>query len=38
MKWMVLGKEVAVGALSLAAAKLPLKTKLIIKGRDPWVQ
>ena len=32
------GEEVAVGALSLAAAKLPLKTKLIIKGRDPWVQ
>lgn len=24
-------------ALSLAASKLPLKTKLIIKGEDPWV-
>ncbi|MBP9709289.1 MAG: 50S ribosomal protein L16 [Oligoflexales bacterium] len=24
-------------ALSLAASKLPLRTKLIIKGEDPWV-
>ena len=29
--------EVAVEALKLAAAKLPIKTKLIIKGMDPWV-
>lgn len=30
-------KETATQALSLAASKLPLKTKLIIKGSDPWV-
>ena len=29
--------KIAEEALILAAAKLPLKTKLIIKGRDPWV-
>lgn len=28
--------EVAKEALLLAAAKLPLKTKLIIRGEDPW--
>lgn len=28
--------EVAKEALTLAAAKLPLKTKLIIRGEDPW--
>ena len=28
--------DVAVEALKLAAAKLPIKTRLIIKGRDPW--
>lgn len=28
--------EVAKGALNLAAAKLPIKTKLIIKSEDPW--
>ncbi len=26
----------AISALELAAAKLPIKTKLIIKGNDPW--
>jgi large subunit ribosomal protein L16 len=30
-------KATATQALSLAASKLPLKTKLIIKGSDPWV-
>lgn len=30
-------RETATQALSLAASKLPLKTKLIIKGSDPWV-
>lgn len=30
------GEEVATEALKLAAAKLPVKTRLIIKGRDPW--
>lgn len=29
-------RDVAVEALQLAAAKLPIKTKLIIKGQDPW--
>lgn len=29
--------NLAVEALELAAAKLPLKTRLLIKGRDPWV-
>lgn len=28
--------EVAKEALTLAAAKLPLKTKMIIRGEDPW--
>lgn len=28
--------ELAKDALALAAAKLPMKTKLIIKGEDPW--
>lgn len=30
-------KETATEALSLAASKLPIRTKLIIKGLDPWV-
>jgi len=30
-------EEVAVEALTLAAAKLPLKTRLLIKDRDPWI-
>ncbi len=30
-------KDTATQALSLAASKLPLRTKLIIKGSDPWV-
>lgn len=30
-------KETATQALALAASKLPIKTKLIIKGSDPWV-
>lgn len=30
-------KETATQALSLAASKLPIRTKLIIKGLDPWV-
>ena len=30
-------EEVAVEALTLAAAKLPLKTRLLIKNRDPWI-
>lgn len=29
--------ELAMKAMTLAAAKLPLKTKLLVKGRDPWV-
>lgn len=28
--------EIAREALELAAAKLPIKTKLIVKGQDPW--
>lgn len=28
--------EVAKEALTLAAAKLPLRTRLVIKGEDPW--
>ena len=28
--------EVAKGALALAAAKLPMKTRLIIRSEDPW--
>lgn len=30
-------KEVAVEALTLAAAKLPIKTRLLIKTEDPWL-
>jgi large subunit ribosomal protein L16 len=30
-------QETATQALSLAASKLPIRTKLIIKGLDPWV-
>ncbi len=30
-------RSVAVEALELAAAKLPIKTKLLIKDADPWV-
>jgi large subunit ribosomal protein L16 len=30
-------KETATQALTLAASKLPCKTKLIAKGSDPWV-
>jgi len=29
-------QEVAVEALKLAAAKLPIRTKQVIKGIDPW--
>ena len=29
-------REVATEALGLAAAKLPLRTKLLIKSEDPW--
>lgn len=29
-------REVATEALSLAAAKLPIKTKLLFKSEDPW--
>ena len=29
-------KKLAISALELAAAKLPIKTKLIIKTNDPW--
>lgn len=29
-------KEVAISALALAVAKLPIRCKLIIKGIDPW--
>ena len=29
-------KETATQALELAASKLPLKTKLIVRGLDPW--
>ena len=28
--------EIAKGALELAAAKLPLKTRLVIRSEDPW--
>ncbi|MBP6218356.1 MAG: 50S ribosomal protein L16 [Oligoflexales bacterium] len=30
-------KAVAVSALELAAAKLPIKTKLLSKNEDPWI-
>lgn len=30
-------KKIAISALSLAAAKLPVKTKLLIKSQDPWI-
>lgn len=30
-------RETALQALGLAASKLPIRTKLIIKGSDPWV-
>ena len=30
-------KAVAVSALELAAAKLPLRTKLLVKNEDPWL-
>ena len=30
-------RETAQQALSLAASKLPIRTKLILKGTDPWV-
>lgn len=30
-------KETAVEALKLAAAKLPLKTRLLVKDLDPWI-
>jgi len=30
-------QETAIEALTLAAAKLPIQTKLIICGKDPWV-
>jgi large subunit ribosomal protein L16 len=30
-------KNIAISALSLAAAKLPVKTKLLIKSQDPWI-
>lgn len=29
-------KETATTALSLAASKLPIRTKLIVRGLDPW--
>lgn len=29
-------RSIAVEALKLAAAKLPVKTRLIVKGLDPW--
>lgn len=29
--------ELAVEALELAAAKLPIKTRLLVKGNDPWI-
>jgi large subunit ribosomal protein L16 len=30
-------KAVAVEALELAAAKLPIRTRLVIAGEDPWI-
>ena len=30
-------KSLAISALELAAAKLPIKTRLLIKNQDPWV-
>lgn len=31
-------RATAVTALTLAGSKLPLKTKLMIRGEDPWLQ
>lgn len=31
-------RPTAVRALELAAAKLPIKTKLLVKGLDPWIR
>lgn len=30
-------EELAVSALELAAAKLPVKTRLLVKNNDPWI-
>lgn len=30
-------KETAIAALELAAAKLPIKTKLLVRSEDPWL-
>ena len=30
-------EELAISALELAAAKLPVKTRLLVKGNDPWI-
>ena len=30
-------RELAISALQLAAAKLPLKTRLLVKEDDPWI-
>lgn len=30
-------KELAIEALQLAAAKLPVKTRLLVKNDDPWI-
>jgi large subunit ribosomal protein L16 len=31
-------RETARAALELAAAKLPIRTKLLVKGLDPWIR
>lgn len=30
-------KDLAVSALELAAAKLPVKTRILVKDNDPWI-
>ena len=30
-------RDLAVSALELAAAKLPVKTRLLVKNEDPWI-
>ena len=30
-------KHLAIGALELAAAKLPIKTRLLVRNQDPWI-
>lgn len=32
-----IASDVAISALELAAAKLPMKTKIVVRGIDPWL-